>query len=643
MKPKKGKIGLFSTDHTLADFVLNYASARHFEVLVSSSLLHEAIPMGKQMEAEGAEAILSVTGTGSLLREHVQIPVVTFSRNSIDLFRGLNEAALIGKRVIFPIYGDTPIGNIGALEQLYSIRIKPLSYHNAAFLKEKICEAAKDGYDVLMGAGLGIGYARDLGLQVVELKRHEKDIESSIETAFSIILKNREEQEKTERFRCIFDAVSEGIITSDKNGRITTINRIAKAMIGLEAEECIGKSVGEIISLKTINRVLSNNKPVYDSLEKIGKKTIVCNHYPFHVGDEIAGCVSTLNEISNVIRSEIKIRKTLSRGHIAKYTLADLLYQSKTMKETVEKAIQSARTSSNLLITGDTGTGKEILAQGVHNLSSRKKNPFISLNCAALPDQLLESELFGYEEGAFTGTRKGGKPGLFELAHKGTIFLDEIGETSENVQIRLLRVLQEREIMRLGGDQLIPIDVRIIAASNKDLGKEIQKGAFREDLYFRLNVLRISVPPLKDRSLDIPILAHSFIKTFSKEHGLKPIKIPASYIQKLISYRWPGNVRQLKNFIERLVLMSPSKFNANVFDEIHTEFIQYSSDNLIASDTSPDSFASNVINQSKKKHQTEQIKKALAETGYSKSKAAEKLGISRTTLWKRMKAGSKEA
>jgi transcriptional regulator with PAS, ATPase and Fis domain len=289
-----------------------------------------------------------------------------------------------------------------------------------------------------------------------------------------------------------------------------------------------------------------------------------------------------------------------------------------------------------LLISGESGTGKEILAHSIHNLSRRKKGPLVSINCSALPNQLLESELFGYDEGAFTGSRRGGKPGLFEIAHNGTIFLDEIGTTPKNVQARLLRVLQEKEVMRIGSDRMIPIDVRVLSATNKDLTEEVQKGDFREDLFFRINVLHIKIPPLRDRIEDIPCLVKTLIKKASKNYGLKAPRVPDTLVETLQEYSWPGNVRQLEAFLERLILLSGTKINKKIFRDLFQELCMYQ---LLKQATSRKQVTS-LKDSAKRKtieYETQIIRDALQKAGYSKSQAAKQLGISRATLWRKLK------
>jgi transcriptional regulator with PAS, ATPase and Fis domain len=342
------------------------------------------------------------------------------------------------------------------------------------------------------------------------------------------------------------------------------------------------------------------------------------------------------------MKAENKIRRALSKGLVAKYVIGDLVHESQQMEDIIHMAKQFAYTDSTVLIAGETGTGKEVLAQSIHNLSRRRKEPFVSVNCAALPEQLLESELFGYEEGAFTGSKKGGKPGLFEIAHMGTLFLDEIDTTPENVQIRLLRILQEREVMRVGGDRKIPVDVRIIAAASKDLSLSVQQDRLREDLFFRLNVLRIRIPPLRERREDIPVLLNHFIGYISKKHRMAPIELPHGYAKNLVAYDWPGNVRQLRNFSERLVLNCNLRCGRDMLDELYEELVQYPLRKQVDFETTDSASSLDHLRQKKIENEGHIILKALETAKFCRSKAAEDLGISRTTLWRKMKAAGLE-
>jgi transcriptional regulator with PAS, ATPase and Fis domain len=337
------------------------------------------------------------------------------------------------------------------------------------------------------------------------------------------------------------------------------------------------------------------------------------------------------------MEAENKVRKSLVKGLVAKYSTDDIIHESSAMEEVIDKAKKFAISGLTILITGETGTGKELLAHSIHNLGPRKQGPFVSVNCAALPEQLLETELFGYAEGAFTGSRRGGKPGLFELAHMGTIFLDEISSTSQNVQSRLLRILQEKEIMRIGGDRVIPIDTNVIAASNKQLSDEVKEGRLREDLYFRLDVLNISIPPLRERLDDIPILVNALIAKVTDKAKLKPFKIPAPYMEKLKEFDWPGNIRQVENFINRLVLLSDSKFDPDLFSELYHQLIGYQAGDGKPTKKNMPNFTGHLKYRTSE-NESKTILETLKEVNFSRTKAARKLGISRTTLWRKLKA-----
>ncbi len=435
----------------------------------------------------------------------------------------------------------------------------------------------------------------------------------------------------------IIDRVSDGVIAYDREGNITTINEKAHALLKVDQKTAADRSVNDLLSQSTGMNVISTQLPIADKIERIGSELFVFNHIPIIINGEAVGGVTTFKDASNVMAVETEIRRSLSKGLIAKYNLSDLIYKSDGMKKMIERVKQFAATGSTIIIIGETGTGKEILAQSIHNLSQRAKQAFVSINCAALSEQLLESELFGYEEGSFTGSRKGGKPGLFETAHKGTIFLDEIGATSQNVQRHLLRVLQEREVMRIGADRIIPVNVRVIAASNQELVEEVNKGRFREDLFFRLNVLNINIPPLRNRLEDLPYLSEKFLKILSLEHQKEPFQIPDRCIKKLQEYCWPGNVRQLKNFIERLFLICDSGFSMNVFDELFIELLEYRPQEFIPNISSESTSLKDQLRTNNNQNEYETIKKALEASCFCKTKAAKLLGISRTTLWKKLK------
>jgi len=284
----------------------------------------------------------------------------------------------------------------------------------------------------------------------------------------------------------------------------------------------------------------------------INGNTFLTNSIPITVKDKIKGAVAIFTDIESIQKNEINVRKHLNKkGFVAKYKFSDILGNSDAILQTKELAESYAKTDFTVLITGESGVGKELFAQSIHNSSLRKTGPFVAINCSALNSNLLESELFGYERGSFTGARSEGKPGLFELAHNGTIFLDEIAEIPIEIQVKLLRVLQEKEIIRIGGEEIIPVDVRVIAATNKNLLKLVNEGHFREDLYYRLNVLSLEIPPLRERKEDIPVLIRYFCNELCQKYKIS-FEISSRELDYLFDYSWPGNIRELRNFIHRL-------------------------------------------------------------------------------------------
>ena len=355
------------------------------------------------------------------------------------------------------------------------------------------------------------------------------------------------------QIQTILRFTNDSVIATYLRGYITEYNEAGERNFGLKREVVIGRKIDEVFPQLGVENFLKDREEADNELVSIGHiNYVISRHGIYNDEEQLIGVIILGQKYMERENEQNKLRsKLLPRGHVAKYNMESILGDSLPVKEAKKVAEKMAKSSSTVLITGESGTGKEIFAQAIHNQSPRRNGPFIAVNCSALAPSLLESELFGYEEGAFTGAKKGGKIGLFEMANQGTIFLDEIGELPYELQAKLLRVLMEREVMRIGGVDLISIDVRVIAATNKDLLKRIAEGQFREDLYYRLNVLPLSLPPLRQRRSDIPVLASAFLKEFGGEKALSP-----EILQVLIRYPWPGNIRELHNCIEYMYQLS---------------------------------------------------------------------------------------
>jgi PAS domain S-box-containing protein len=360
--------------------------------------------------------------------------------------------------------------------------------------------------------------------------------------------------------QAIIQSSDDAISVVNEMGQGILINPAYTRITGLTQEQVIGQpatadiSEGESMHMK----VLQTRRAVRGTAMRVGpgKREVIVNVAPIIVKGKLKGSVGVIHDMSEIksLSRELNRARQIIRTLEAKYTFLDIIGKSDEMVLAIEQAKLGAKTPATVLLRGESGTGKELFAHAIHNESDRKYNKFIRVNCAAISESLLESELFGYEEGAFSGARRGGKTGLFEEANNGSIFLDEIGELSANTQAKLLRVLQEREILRVGGTKPVPINVRIIAATNVNLEKGIAKGSFREDLYYRLNRMPIHIPPLRSRKEEIPILCERLVQKINRDYGRNVESITDSAMHQLMEYDWPGNVRELENILGRAII-----------------------------------------------------------------------------------------
>lgn len=642
MENRHYQIGVISSSFSLVNEFQEIAEKQGQKIHVSYEGQNEAITVGENMEANGVEVIISRRGTAYMLRENLKIPVLSVPQASIDIIKGLKKASELGDKIILTVFMNKITG-IEILGELLNVKIHQGIYSDIQSMESVIRSARNHGYHVVVGGSRTSLLSQKYGLKCVEFETNKEIIAEIFENAKSAAQARREEQKKTFRYYSILDATTEGIIAVDNENRIDAINQAAKQFLGIHSSaELSGQPISRFVAHKPLLKILRADKAIWDRIEKVNDEVFMFNHMPMKMMNEFIGGVSTFKPISNVMEAENVVRRSLAKGLVAKYSIGDLIHKSTVMRNLIVKAQKFAQTESTILIEGETGTGKEILAHSIHKLSRRAKLPFVSVHCGALPKQLLESELFGYEEGAFTGSKKGGNPGRFEVAHNGTIFLDEIDTTSLSVQTRLLRVLQEKEVTRLGGSRKIPVDVRIIAAASKNLSFAVKERKFREDLFFRLNVLRICIPPLRHRKEDVPVLLDYFIRNFSNENRVDPVSLPKFYISRLMDYSWPGNVRQLRNFSERLVLNCSLNCTMETMDELYQELISYLPDNLGAQPDQTDEPLKQRIKAKKIDHELAIIKNTLEKQKFNKTKTAVSLGISRSTLWRKLKEAGLE-
>jgi len=431
-------------------------------------------------------------------------------------------------------------------------------------------------------------------------------------------------------FNVILNSIADGVFTTDHEGKITFINKAAEEITGFSSKEALGYFCFDIFradicqSRCALKETLKTKKEIIDLPATILKKG----------GQKVPISISTAvlrNEKGQIIGGvetfrDLSVIEELKKELFQKYTLGDIISKNYLIHDIFNILPNIAESDSTVLIQGASGTGKELFAKAIHNLSRRKGKPFIKVNCGALPDTLLESELFGYIKGAFTDAKKD-KPGRFALANGGTIFLDEVGDMSPSLQVKLLRVLQEKEFEPLGATSPRKTDVRIIAATNKDLSKLISEGKFRDDLFYRLNVVKIELPPLSQRREDIPLLIDAFIQKFNAKMGKQITGMSDEALRLLLKHDYPGNIRELENIIEHaFVLCRGERIDFDCLPKEITEGQKGDYPSMLLQEETPF-----------EKAETEVIEKILKKYDGNRIKTAQELGIDRTTLWRKIK------
>ncbi|MCM3670383.1 sigma 54-interacting transcriptional regulator [Mesobacillus maritimus] len=602
-------------------------------VLIRKVNFEDAVPIAKQLKQKGTEVIIS-RGTLALKlsQANLNLPVVQIPITGYDLLRTIMEARKFGEDIGI---ADTEevLNGVKSIESALGIRIKKYSIRSMDEVDVAVDSLVNQRIDVLIGKSVYIQNVHDSNVKTVVLSSGVESVVQAIKEAKSILEVRRTEEKRTKELQAILDFIADGVIAVDDNGIITVCNPSAHRILNYPYNRVIGKRIDDILLNSRMKKVISSGKEELNRIQDENGVKIITNRIPIIHENRVIGAVCTFQELQKLQQQEQEIRKKLMhRGHVTKYELNSIVGESPVYQKAIEKVKKYSKVDSTVLLTGETGVGKEVFAHLIHSQSNRAEGPFVAVNCAAIPKNLLESELFGYVDGAFTGARKGGKTGLFELAHQGTIFLDEIGELAESVQAQLLRVLQEGEVMRLGDERVIPINIRVIAASNRDFEEMVEEGKFRADLYYRLNILDITIPPLRQRKEDIPLLCMHFIGDLHQNIQKKIDGFDEEAMEILKSYHWPGNIRQLRNIVERAMILSQKEW-------IDKETV------LLAG--GKDFSHIQIKHQNNQKEQThekgrlheyerEYILEVLNQVNGNKTEAAKILGIGRTTLWRKI-------
>ena len=440
-------------------------------------------------------------------------------------------------------------------------------------------------------------------------------------------------------YETILDNIYNGVMITDPDGKIIFFSKTYGNFLGIDPQGAIGKDCTEVIENTRMDIVAKTKIPEVNLPHRIMGQDMVVQRIPIEMNGDLVAVygqvmfkdvrdVQALARKLNILESKVELyEKELESLRSSKYTLNHIVGKSEKIVELKRLALKAAQTHAPVLLIGESGTGKELFAHAIHYASERRPRPFIRLNCAAIPKDLLEAELFGYEPGAFTGAGSKAKPGKFELAHHGSIFLDEISDLPWEMQPKLLRVLEEKEMERLGGTRLTKCDFRLIAATNENLERYVEEGKFRKDLYYRLNVIPIQIPPLRERKEDIPVIADHLIQTLNKDLGTNVTKISPEVLNIFENYDWPGNVRELANILERILYSIDG-------DTIQMKHLPIFLQSLSTASTK---LQPTLLKRLKEDMEKEALVHAIRISNDNKNKAARLLGIHRTALYKKMK------
>lgn len=502
------------------------------------------------------DVFVSAGSNASLLRNGLNAPVATIQLSGFDILQALIKAREISNRVGIVMYGQT-LPALESVKGLLNIDIHQYAYHTPDSARECIRQLRDDHIGVVVGSSLVVELAENAGL-IGLLAYSPESIRQGFDDALELARVTQLEVGRYEQLNTVLHTLQDAVLAVNQSEQIIAINPAMQRILGLSGAPRPGVLLASVTSELSLQQTIETGQPEHATVLRLQGRDWIANRTPIREYGKTTGAALTLYDARTIHEADNSLRRQHRRvDHAARHRFESLSGQSPALVRSIARARRYAATDLSVLITGESGTGKELFAQAIHNASGRAHQPFVAVNCAAFPESLLESALFGYEEGAFTGARRGGKRGLFEAAHTGTVFLDEIGDMPLTLQTRLLRVLQERRITRLGATVSTPIDVRVIAATHQPLGDMIAARQFRQDLYYRLNTLALPLPALRDRGDDVSLLAGVLLRQSLARLGATRIGAMAVLERlgdSLARYRWPGNVRELENLCDRLAV-----------------------------------------------------------------------------------------
>lgn len=620
---KNNEIVIFSVSSTITQRIANVLIERKLEIPVYEFHYSDVLEKAEEMIRAGTKIIISRGGTAALLRSNMTIPVIEIAHDFHGVYRILQEAKHKSQKIAavgFPQFCNA----LRHYQNMTNESFKICQVYNHYDIENVVKNLAENDYQLVIGGLTVAEMASKYGLKAVMGDTDNISIEQAINEAYSLLKYITQENTKLLMSHSALNQSREGIMCIDQMGEVINVNATGMALFQCHpGDKLFKKEAFKDIYGSIINEISLKEQPVdiNGNLIYLSIKHFTQRHYSYSI-------ITGLSQ-DNALWHSVATKKSKLRGFSTTWSFDDIIGQSPAITNAIAKAKLCAQHDLPVNITGATGTGKELFAQSIHHAGARSHGPFIAINCAAIPESLLESELFGYADGAFTNARKGGKPGIFEMAKDGTVFIDEISEAPLSVQVKLLRVLQEKQFSRIGGDSLITADFRLITASNKPLKALVEAGEFRQDLYYRINILELVLPALHERHGDVmPIVRHLLA-----QQGKKLIFTPDA--QALLnSHSWPGNIRELQAVVYRLMVL----LQTDVVDsEVLRQFSQISP--RLQRESPPLHGQTIAMDETHllKKQEKRLITRVMETTDGDRTKAAVMLGISPTTLWRKLK------
>ena len=608
--------------------------AKKAEIEVIDQAYEAALAVAREREASGTvDAFVSAGANASYLRSTLKSPVATINVGGYDILLALLRARERSNRVGIVMHRRT-IPELDAIKGLLRTEVEQGAYETPDEAVACVKGMAERGFPVIIGSSVVVEATERLGMEGI-LAYSVAGVRQGLDDALELARIARLENARYGQLNGVLQNVQEAVLAVDPDDRVTAVNPAMEALLGIPPNAVLGRVAAEVEPDLSLRGVLASGEAVKGSVLRFRSRDWIANRIPIREHGQITGAMITVYDARTISEADVSLRSQTRRrsNRTTRYALADIGGGSPAIERARATARRFAASDLTVLISGESGTGKELFAQAIHNLGSRAGRPFVAINCSAFPDSLLESELFGHEEGAFTGSRKGGKVGLFEAAHTGTLFLDEIGDMPLPLQTRLLRVLQEREIVRLGSVVPIPVDLRVIAATHQPLEELVAQRSFRADLLYRLNTLRLRLPPLRDRVEDVTTLAEGFVAACLEraQAAMAPSAVVGPLEPWFTAYGWPGNVRELENICERLTMLV---LQFGGVAAIPPDILRYDCPELFPEPPGLDGAGAESHDGDDPRTA---IESALSHSSGNRAEAARLLGISRATLWRRMR------